>query len=132
MESLKIYIVDDNDQFRDGLRFYLECILGHQVIGESSSGPDFLQSPLAAKADLVMLDISMPKMNGIEVAKIFLTNHVQRFIAITNLEDQQYVEQMAGAGIKGCVFKKDIHSSLSQAIDKVMNANTYFPELQNF
>jgi hypothetical protein len=39
---------------------------------------------------------------------------------------------MAGAGIKGCVFKKDIHSSLSQAIDKVMNANTYFPELQNF
>jgi DNA-binding NarL/FixJ family response regulator len=98
MESLKIYIVDDNDHFRDGLRFYLECILGHQVIGESSSGPDFLQSPLAAKADLVMLDISMPKMNGIEVAKIFLTNHVQRFIAITNLEDQQYVNRWLEPG----------------------------------
>jgi DNA-binding NarL/FixJ family response regulator len=129
MKDLKIYVVDDNDQFRDGLRFYLEIILGHKVIGESANGPHFLESPLNKVADLVLLDISMPIMNGIEVARTFLKDNSQRFIAITNLEDQKYMSEMFEIGIKGYVLKKDIHSRLRQAMDAVMNDSTYFPDL---
>jgi two-component system, NarL family, nitrate/nitrite response regulator NarL len=129
VKSLKIYIVDDNDQFRDGLRFYLEVILGHKVIGESANGPEFLNAPLNKEADLVLLDISMPIMNGIEVARTFLKDHFQRFIAITNLEDQKYMSEMEEIGIKGYVLKKDIHSQLRHAMDAVMNEGNYFPDL---
>jgi two-component system, NarL family, nitrate/nitrite response regulator NarL len=129
MKSLKLYIVDDNDQFRDGLRFYLEIILGHKVIGESANGPEFLKSTITEEADIVLLDISMPIMNGIEVARTFLKDHNQRFIAITNLEDQKYMSEMEEIGIKGYVLKKDIHSQLRKAMDIVMNDGSYFPDL---
>jgi DNA-binding NarL/FixJ family response regulator len=129
MKSLKIFIVDDNNQFREGLRFYLETILGHKVIGESENGNQFFKSPVSKEADIVLLDILMPTINGIEVAKISLKENYQRFIAITNFENPKYLLEMQGIGIKGYVSKKDIHSQLRQAIDKVMKDGSYFPDL---
>lgn len=128
MKELKIILVDDNKQFRDGLRFYLEKILNHSVIEEAQDGKAFLQLKNIKKADLILMDISMPNINGIEAARIILNESKHKIIAITSYEDKTYLNELIESGIKGCVFKKDIHDNLNHAIEKVLNNDLYFPD----
>lgn len=128
MGTYNIIIVDDNKQFRDGLRFYLENILGHTIIAEASSGKQFLKIENAHEADLILMDISMPDLSGMEVSKLFLRENTNKIIAITSYEEKTYLTGLIEAGIKGCVFKKDIHDRLKKAIEVVMDNKLYYPK----
>lgn len=127
MTVLKLIIVDDNKQFRDGLRFYLEQILNHKVIAEAASGNEFLQLDKLHEANIVLMDISMPGQSGIEVTKQFFINHKGKVIAITSYEEKTYLNELIEAGINGCVFKKDIHDKLNIALTEVMKNKLYYP-----
>lgn len=128
MENLKIIIVDDNKPFRDGLCFYLEEILGHRVISEAENGVEFLQLSNLNNADIILMDISMPKLNGIEAAKKLLYDYPHKIIALTSFQERTYLNELIEAGIKGCVFKKDIHNELKTAIERVWKDGIYYPE----
>lgn len=129
MPGLRIIIADDNIQFRSGLRFYIETILKHFVVAEAKDGKELIQIARTTKADILLVDISMPKINGIDAAREHLLNYsLHKIIAITSYEEQTYLNELIEAGIKGCVFKKDIYDHLKLAIARVMMDELYFPK----
>jgi len=129
MDKLRIIIADDNLQFREGLKFYIENIMNHHVIAEAKNGDEVLSLPNLYLADIFLLDISMPRLNGIETAKKLLTIHAgYKIIAITSFEERTYINELIEAGIKGCVLKKDIYEHLKYAIARVMMNELYFPK----
>lgn len=129
MEGLNIILVDDNNTFRKGISFYLENMLNHKVIAECEDGQSFLEDVHTSDADLVLMDIEMPRLNGIETIKRHLwANRDAKAIAVTNYEDKVYLTELIGAGFKGCVLKKNIYNELAAAIEKIMSNKIYFPE----
>ena len=67
---MRILLVDDHTLFRNGLKMLIDTIPGYQVEGEASTGKEFLEKVLKERYDIILLDIEMPDLNGIEAAKI--------------------------------------------------------------
>lgn len=122
----KIIVVDDSDTFREGLRFYIENILKFEIIDEASNGIDFLELDTIRNADVILMDMEMPLMNGVKTVKKVLENYPHKVIAITNYEDKAYLNQLILAGFKGCIIKKNIHEELEVAIRQVVEGGFYF------
>ena len=126
---MKFIVVDDNKTFREGIKYYLECILSYEVIGVACDGEEFLKMENIHEADIILMDIEMPKLNGIEAAKKALwDNTTIKFIAITNYIDRAYLLDLISVGFKACVFKSNIYEELEEAILKVLNKKFYFPK----
>ena len=129
MRQLKIIVVDDNATFREGISFYLEEILNYQVLAEFTNGVDFVNANLIDLADIVLMDIEMPKMNGIVATqKILFHQPGLKVIAVTNYRNKAYLKELILAGFKGCVLKDHIYNELGQAIDIVHNGKLYFTD----
>lgn len=127
MNNLKIIIVDDNETFRKGIAFYVGTMLKHKLIAELEDGEQFLSLPNAVEADVVLMDIEMPNINGIETIKKYLwMNRELKAIAVTNYEETVYLTELIEAGFKGCVLKKNIYKELDDAIKYVMQGKVYF------
>lgn len=122
-----IIIVDDSPTFCDGLKFFVENILGHRVISTASNGLEFLDLPNLSDADLILMDIEMPKMNGIIAAQKALKNYPLKIIAITNYDEKAYLKKLKDAGFKGFIAKKNIHQHLAGYIENVCNGDFAFP-----
>lgn len=122
-------MVDDNVQFRSNLRKYIESDLGCSVIAEASNGREFLELLNTEVPDIILMDIAMDEMDGIEATKRALwINHNLKIIAITMHTEKVYLLQLIEAGFKGCVFKPDIFNHLSNALKIVMDGELYIPE----
>jgi DNA-binding NarL/FixJ family response regulator len=129
MKPLNIILVDDNDAFRVALKNILINEFNARIIGEASNGAEFLQLTNCNTADIILMDVMMPDIDGITLTKNALwSNPSLRFIAITMHYDKVYLISLLGAGFKGCVFKSNIFSEIDLAIDKVMNGQLYFPD----
>lgn len=125
---MKIIIVDDNIQFRESLSFFLEVKLGYEVEGCFDSAIPLTQEGWHSNADIILMDIEMPDLNGIEATKTILRhNHFRKIIAVTNHQEKAYLEDLIGAGFKGCVFKNNIFDELSKALTTVKNNRFYYP-----
>lgn len=124
---LKVIIVDDSKTFRDGAKFYIEGILKHTVIGEFENGLEYLACDKLDEADIIFMDIKMPKMDGIEAARKSLTkNNKLKIIAITEYHEKIYKDVLLQTGFKGIVLKKNIYKELQKAIEATMNNQMYF------
>jgi DNA-binding NarL/FixJ family response regulator len=124
---LKVIIADDNETFRKGLVFYIEQILGHTVIGEAGNGKKLLELDNIQLADIMLIDIEMPELNGIEATqKLSWMFREVKVIAISAYSDKAYLQQLIGAGFKGYVVKKNIFNDLPDALDCVMKNDYYF------
>jgi DNA-binding NarL/FixJ family response regulator len=126
---MKFIVVDDNKTFRVGIKYFLENILNHEVIGMAEDGGEFLDMTCKYDADIILMDIEMPKLNGIEtVQKALWENSHFKFIAATSYTDRAYLNELIGAGFKSCVFKTSIYDELNDAIIAVRNKQLYFPK----
>ena len=126
---MKFIVVDDNATFRDGLVYYLENILEYKVIGEASNGEEYLGLKNAYEADIILMDIEMPKLNGLQtVKKALWENQYLNFIAITSYTEKAYLIELIEAGFKSCVFKSNIYEELEEAINAVINKQLFFPK----
>jgi len=125
----KIIIVDDHQMFRDGLKFMFANIDYIEVIDEAENGSDFLKKLEIHIPDIVLMDISMPEMDGVIATKLAIEKYPSlKIIALSMFGDEEYYYKMIHAGVKGFVLKESGSNELVEAIDSVINDNNYFSQ----
>jgi DNA-binding NarL/FixJ family response regulator len=129
MEKIKIILVDDHQMFREGLKFVLKQIPEFEIIGEASNGQEYLKLLQQSMPDVVLMDIGMPVMDGVEAtektSEQFPDIHV---IALSMFSDQEYYHKMVAAGVKGFLIKEAGMDELEKAIKSVYSGNAYFSQ----
>jgi two-component system, NarL family, response regulator NreC len=125
-QQIRIVLVDDHDIVRTGLKSFLETQEGFQIVGEAGSGSQAIQVSQAICPDVVVMDITMPGMDGLEATRQLkvLCPQVQ-ILALTVHEDKQYFFEMLAAGATGYVTKQAAADELVAAIHAVAQGNVY-------
>jgi DNA-binding NarL/FixJ family response regulator len=126
MKKIKIFLADDHQIFREGLKMILRANSDYEVVGESGSGKDALEKIDQLKPDLAILDISMPDMTGIEVAKDAIKFYSKIKVIILSRHDNiQYINEVLKNGINGYVLKDEAADDLVKAVEVVLQGETY-------
>ncbi len=126
-KNKKIFIVDDHELYRDGLKFFLDQVSEMQVIGEAADGEKFLSMLDVCKPDVVLMDISMPNMDGIEATKEALKKFPElKIIALSSFGDEAYYKKMIEAGVMGFVLKEAGKNEIEEAIHYILDGKHYF------
>jgi DNA-binding NarL/FixJ family response regulator len=129
MEIIRVAIADDHEIFRKGLRIILNEIDELKVIGEAQNGHELFEILKHHEVDVVLMDIRMPVMDGIEATKKLVEKYPHiKVIALTMFEEISYFNQMVEAGANGFLLKKTNKDELYRAILQVMQDETYFSE----
>lgn len=131
MEQVKLFLVDDHNLFREGLHFLLSNEPGISEIHEASNGNKFLEKLPEVNPDMVLMDIEMPEMNGIDATRKSLEwNPDLKIIALSMHANENYYSEMIDAGAKGFLLKNSKFSDVLKAIMEVHHGNNYFsPEI---
>ena len=127
MEDKKtVFIAEDHQLFRDGLKAMLAAKEGLEVIGEARDGLEAINSIKKKQPDLLLLDLSMPRLSGISVIKE-LRRHFSdmRILVLTIHESDQYVIETFEAGANGYCIKDASREELLLAITSILNGKTY-------
>lgn len=125
--KLKILLVDDHKWVRHGFKLALENKKNFRIIGEAGDGIEAIKKTKALKPALILMDINMPNLNGVEAAKqIRSFNKDVKIIILTMLENEKFIFEALSAGINGYIFKDSEISELIEAIDQVKNGEDYF------
>ena len=130
----KIIIVDDHTLFRNGLRILLNNMENYLVVAEAANGKQFLDLLEKEIPDLVLLDINMPVMDGIEAATIAHEKYPDlKIITLSMYGEEDYYYKMVNAGVKGFVLKNSDIKEVKNALDLVYEGGSYFSSelLQN-
>jgi DNA-binding NarL/FixJ family response regulator len=128
-KEIRVILVDDHKLFRDGLKFVLSQIEYLKVIAEASDGKEFLDILDNEEADLVLMDISMPKIDGIEAtARAIEKCPDLKIIALSMFCDEEYYYKMIQAGVKGFILKESGTDELQKAIETVIDGESYFSQ----
>ena len=127
--TISVIIVDDHGLFRNGLKLILGTSNQLEVIGEAANGIEFLQLIQHLDPDVVLMDIDMPEMDGIEATKRALAlKPCLKIITLSMFGEDEYYYQMIEAGVKGFLLKNSDINELKQAIQQVAAGKTYFSE----
>lgn len=128
-EIINIGIVDDHAIFRDGLKSVLSQIEGFNILYEAETGLEFLKLLDSFSPDVILMDISMPEMDGIEATEKALNRYpTLKIITLSSYSDHIYYYKMIKAGVQGFVLKKSGKEELEKAIKDVYQGNNYFPQ----
>ena len=120
-------IADDHAMIRQGVRSLLSRNVRWDIVGESVDGREAIQHYNDLKPDLMILDISMPELNGMEVAKHILTGHQDAKIIILSMyNDDDYIGKCLAHGVRGYVVKSETGDQLEQAVETVLRGDCYF------
>jgi len=133
-DTVKIIIVDDHEIFRSGLKMVLGKLDYVKVVGEAANGQVFLDLIRKVSCDIVLMDIEMPVMSGIDATKIALKeNPALKVISLTMFTDDNYVQSLIDVGVKGFLVKNINKETLHKAITTVAGGGNYYSEeLFNF
>ena len=126
METIKLMLVDDHDVVRTGLRSFLETQPGLKVIGEAKNGLEALEQAKKSQPDIVLMDITMPDMDGMEATRQLKHLYPEcQVLVLTVHSDKQYFMQMLGAGASGYLTKQAAADELVAAIRAVAAGHVY-------
>jgi DNA-binding NarL/FixJ family response regulator len=130
-KKIRILLADDHNIMRRGLRLLLERQPGFEVVGEAADGRQAMEGAEATKPDVVVLDIAMPHMSGIEAAQRIRALIPQAAIVILSMHsDEGYVLRALKAGAKGYLLKDSAENDLIEAIRAVSEGKAFFsPEI---
>lgn len=123
---IRILIVDDHPLVREGLAARLSSVPGIDVAGDAGSATQALEQLPQLKPDLLLTDIGMKEMNGIELTRIVTQQHPQVAVLILSMYDNpEYVQQSLQAGARGYVLKDAPSTQIVAAIESVAAGGTY-------
>jgi DNA-binding NarL/FixJ family response regulator len=128
MSVNRVLIVDDHDAVRKGVRTLLEDQPGLSIVGEAKNGEEAVEQTQELKPDLVIMDVSMPVMDGLAAAQEIRKFAPQMPILIFTMHKiREFVETAKRLHLQGYVAKEDDGEALLQAVDAVRHDSTYFP-----
>lgn len=128
MDTIKILIADDHPMMREALRTALEDEPDLQVVGEAGNGKEAIKLVEQLNPDVILMDLLMPEMNGLEAIAQLQKSHPQtKILVVTSLEDEQKVLEAIQAGALGYFPKTAPRPYLLEAIRKVADGVPYLP-----
>jgi len=127
MSGLRILIADDHEVARQGIRALLESHPGWEVCAEAKDGREAVELATNSKPDIVLLDIGMPNLNGLDAARqILAMSPAIRILILTMHDAEQVVREVLAAGARGFVLKSDAARDLVAAVDALQHRRTFF------
>jgi two-component system, NarL family, response regulator NreC len=128
MTPVRILIADDHEVVRQGVRTILEGQAGWVVCGEASTGRDAVTKAVDLQPDIVVLDISMPELNGLEATRQIRRVVPAKILILTVHESDQVVTEVLDAGAHGYVLKADAGRTLVEAIRALLERQEFLTE----
>jgi DNA-binding NarL/FixJ family response regulator len=127
MKEIKVIIADDHSLFRNGLKLLLSASENIKVVAEASDGAELLSILEKTPSDIILIDIEMPVMNGIEATRLALEKNASlKFISLSMYGEEEYYYKMIDAGVKGFLLKNSEVTEVIKAIETVVDGGTYF------
>ena len=124
--SIKVMISDDHVLMREGIRQLLEFDGSIEVIEEAADGVECLEKLQTVKPDVLLLDINMPKMNGIEVLEGIRRNNMNIKVLILTVHNEvEYLLKAVDIGVEGYILKESESAELKKAINNIVNGENY-------
>jgi DNA-binding NarL/FixJ family response regulator len=126
MKKLRILIADDHGLVRRGARALLQAQQGWRVVGEAANGREAVEKAKEMKPDVAVVDISMPELDGVEVARQILEAVPDaKVLVLTMHESDQMVQRALGAGAHGYILKSDLTDSLPKAVKAIAEGKRF-------
>lgn len=126
MGKITVVLADDHVLMRKGLRKILEMEEDIEVIGEASDGEEAIQVVLDKKPQVLLLDINMPKLNGIEVTKVLRNKRMaSKIVILTVYDDGEYLLELIKLGVSGYILKDIEPHGLIEAVRSASRGETY-------
>lgn len=127
MENIRVLVADDHALFREGLQALFSTMPGIEIVGETATGQETVTMADSVQPDIILMDINMPGINGLEATRrILLANPTVGIIMVTMLEDDASLFSAMRAGARGYVLKGAHHHELLETIRAVANGQAIF------
>jgi len=127
MASFRILLADDHEVVRKGLRALLEEQSGWEVVAEATDGREAVEKATKLKPDVVVIDIAMPSLNGLEAVRQIVRAVPQaKILVLTMYDSDPLIQQVLRAGARGYLLKSDAGRDLVSAIDALRRNKTFF------
>ena len=127
MKSVRILIADDHELFRRGIAAELTQVPGWVVAADAANGRDAASMAAEIKPDIIVLDLTMPELNGLDAArKIIAADPAARILILTAHESEQVVREVLSAGARGYVLKSDAGRVLVTAVQALLDGRYFF------
>jgi DNA-binding NarL/FixJ family response regulator len=124
MGAFSILLADGHPIFRLGLRAVLGSHENWKICGEADDGQDAIEKCIHVKPDLILLEICLPRLNGVDgVRQILKHNPAQRILILTNVDSEKVVRDCLQAGVRGWVLKSDGIEDLTAAVEALQEPN---------
>jgi DNA-binding NarL/FixJ family response regulator len=127
MDKTKILVVDDHNLVRDGIVTMLTSCVDFEIIGEAQDGEEAINKAYLMRPDIILMDIFLPGMNGVEAARIIKSKLPEIKILFLSMEvSQEYLEEVIKIGAEGYVLKDIRKSELAGAVRSAVGGTPYF------
>ena len=127
MTPLRIFLADDHEVVRSGIRSILNTQPGWEICGEAANGREAVEKVATLKPDVVVIDIGMPELNGLEATRQIIKAHeTAKVLILTVHESHQVVREVLDAGARGYILKSDAGRDLISAVQALQRNKTFF------
>ncbi|MGC2061838.1 MAG: response regulator transcription factor [Thermodesulfovibrionales bacterium] len=124
--KIRVLIADDHSLVREGIAAFLKCTEDIEVVAEAADGLEAIEKALKFRPDIILMDISMPKLGGLEATvEIKKTDPSIKILVLTQYDDKEYISRFLKAGVSGYLLKRAVGSDLVSAIRAVREGDTY-------
>lgn len=129
MPNIKMLLVDDHEIVRDGLKTLMESQHGVDIVAEAENGLEALESCKNNEIDIIVMDVNMPEMDGIQATKAIKEKYPNiKILALTMSDNDVHIRKMIEAGASGYILKNAGRDELKKAFEALMNDQHYFSD----
>jgi DNA-binding NarL/FixJ family response regulator len=127
MKTISVLLADDHAVVRQGLCSLLSAEPDIVIVGEASNGREAVQMAQQIRPDVVVMDLAMPQLNGVEaIRQLSEMGLKSRLLVLSSFSDDEYVQELVGAGISGYLTKQTAANNLIKAVREAARGNHYF------